>query len=404
MFDAYFEFDDYQDHGWHILYSTIAGYVHKLPHSASRDVQLEFIIWLLERHARKACESAHIRKIAELIQMAFDTEDLQMLQILVKLDPKGNCFESHWNSTLLHECFTLGYQSDVSNGHETVKLLTTLGYDLHKVSHGETPISEGLQFSFWFQEWRSWLGNTFLNDLIAELSCSTLPLSKKGWRLRNLQTLFELPERNSYPEMLQKWFSSFDMVCSICDESEPRWPYPRRPTRCKFLEPWWEELLERIRDSQCICRFIVDFQDSHAQTPGGTELKAPNAFDPKNACGFCRCKGRGDDDSTRDPLADILNRDQRVDEASIPREEAWEDRISWRTLSEKEDYRGLMLYHFHSQGGRWRKQYQPGMIYCCACLGRFEGWVTDEEEQRNAKVVRDDVESLVSSVPGAFVV
>ena len=38
--------------------------------------------------------------------------------------------------------------------------------------------------------------------------------------------------------------------------------------------------------------------------------------------------------------------DNRTDEVSIPQEEAWEDRTDLRTLSEKENYRGLMLHRF----------------------------------------------------------
>ena len=44
------------------------------------------------------------------------------------------------------------------------------------------------------------------------------------------------------------------------------------------------------------------------------------------------------------------------------------------------------------------------MIHCFACLGRLEGWTINEDEQHDMEIVQDDVQSLMGSVTGAFMI
>ncbi|KAF9894433.1 hypothetical protein FE257_007936 [Aspergillus nanangensis] len=216
---------------------------------------------------------------------------------------------------------------------------------------GETPASRAIRFASVFFSWRFYMMDikegTDFDCLVRQEISDKNPLSLQGWDSFTLRDMFDLAAStqlvNKYSE--DDEFGLISCAKEDCPVFEPAFLlYDNRV----IVEPWWEELKQRIKTEKCICtmhEFVFDPREPEIF------IHTPGCIDPEPSAG-CSATRRDSNDSSGNTSSEVAHFGPLAEVTS------------WFNYCYS-NYSGL------------RCTYKPQEYYCFDCLARREGWESE---------------------------
>ncbi|KAL9057852.1 MAG: hypothetical protein Q9162_002082 [Coniocarpon cinnabarinum] len=354
LFDDYIEFG-YD--GWELALMLGLSAIEDLGKKDS------MMAWALERHIQSIRESEDRSVLACLASFSLHCSSLKTLELCLKILPEGSTIGYVFPQTLLHQLLSEHRFNSVW-GHKTTKttrevlrLLRKYKQGCHVICGKETPLSQGLWFSYCFQEWRSSFDDQLNNFLEAEIQNRESPLTRRAWDAQSLSLLFKVPSLKTEQRAKCRHVGFVDSI------ERDIYREANLVLESRLVEPWWEQVKEEIRTSKCLSyveNYLAEL-DTQQQT-GSSESQAMYQASRSSSTDGIDCTWN-----------------EHYFRYDFDRDISRVRKKRMRKLLEKDSLaREQILDRFSAQERSWQDTYQPGDTICFKCLAQREGWIPDQ--------------------------
>lgn len=345
LFDDCVDFDGPTSDGWNLVSSIESDDIYAV---SKHDIFYGILSYLFRKFHAELNSSIDAGSIYICLYFAMNRSDMKNVRLILDFDPKAMNYSGNtiYDIPAIHLVATLPYiHVDI------LKLLLEKGADFQITYLGETATSRSLWFSKLFFTWLKRLQDIY-QDLDEFMERETSPgsvLGQANWDCRTLRDLLNLDSNEIFNDLAD---DSLDVQCYSC------WKYEFGGTRKYVIEPWWEELKHKVRNTQCICSLLMGTKNRFINE----KIRQMSLEKTKKNSEFHA--GESDLDY------DIESKESQGEYGFTRQGNASE--LLWR------------FSHIH--GGRWNKHYIPNEYYCFECLEVQEGWGPGSDTETSSSI------------------
>ena len=251
IFEASYDFWDESGDGWKVLEGVQASVDYISP--ADVEATVEFLLWIIQSSSLDIKANYHMSRVLAMMRTA-GPGIADAMGLLLGLAPTGAMTYDKLFPEERDKRVLLGII--INRSWDSVKLLLTLGANPHHVyiNNGHSPFTETPFSLAMYSSWAFWAFRNILRGIdldVEDIARQELkqgsPLFDAGWQTNTLRALLEFEFEPDIEPPESYWYVICDYCCS--------------PLSGVAVQPYWQGVLESIKNGTYQRRYYLDTQD-----------------------------------------------------------------------------------------------------------------------------------------------